>query len=113
MKIRENFRNIMSTMMILLPKMGRFLAALMCVYYVFSSKSCEVRLGSRKYPNASWDHVNVGSTSPLVIGMTAYANTVSQECNVTTCGGEFADNYASGAGYYQLNNFDNILYRYG
>jgi uncharacterized membrane protein len=83
----NSMQQIVETAWTVLPRLGRFAATLMCVYY-----------------------------SAAIIGMACFAHTVSVYCPenaaINPCGGEYQDappGYPSqGFGHYQLISFDDI-----
>eukprot|EP00040_Diaphanoeca_grandis_P034939 m.218307 g.218307 ORF g.218307 m.218307 type:complete len:822 (-) comp33264_c0_seq1:102-2567(-) len=117
-RIRKSFRSVVSGMGYMIPKMGRFVGALLIIFYVFAI----IGMGAFSF-TVSKCSVYSGTACEVLTGTSQYncsgAGAILE--NQYNCGGEYSAPYSltaplyphnNGAGYYQLNNFDNILYSY-
>lgn len=83
LRVRKSFRHVLLTMSFLFRHMTRYVVVLMIINYFFA-----------------------------IIGMMAFANTVSKECIKPSidCGSEYAT--GDNTGYYEMQNFDNLFLSY-
>lgn len=142
-RIRQTFRSVVAGMGYMIPKMGRFLSALLMVYYIFAIigmgvfndtvSRCSPYSGISCYnhtiactevsaPCNFYRLDDNGDIAPWVgYNMTGVSNSGCGCCAPSgrDCGSEYAEPYLStgaphnnGAGYYQINNFDDIVRSY-
>eukprot|EP00041_Stephanoeca_diplocostata_P021215 m.489432 g.489432 ORF g.489432 m.489432 type:complete len:820 (+) comp21768_c0_seq2:262-2721(+) len=124
-KVRQSFRNVVSGMAYLIPKTGRFLAALIIMFYVFAVvgmgcfnntvSKCSPFSGVACQTAAAEAACLADPAGGLCVNNTAF-QCAPQGYN---CGSEYAilkpayaivnEPHNNVAGIYQLNNFDNVL----
>eukprot|EP00117_Sycon_ciliatum_P038382 scpid34018/ scgid28531/ Two pore calcium channel protein 1; Voltage-dependent calcium channel protein TPC1 len=126
MKLRRSFNHILSAMFNIIPRLVRFVLALVCVYYFFSiiamsSLAGDISTcGCVKYQGEyQCDGVLFQSgQDPRVFldrnaSLTAVCNN-TLGCTYKKCGGHYSSYYdrSNADGLYYLNNFDNIVSSY-